>query len=130
MIPDCQLGICQDMFPFGANSATKFRSVSRDRRTDEERISAIEAVVRSALAAAEREKSVLSDRLQEACLRATFLAGTGTYEDQSRQPERTAELAGSEAQMRRAEDRLAELDTHISRLKQIESLLADGQSGN
>jgi hypothetical protein len=115
------------MFPFGANSTTKFRSVSRDRRTDEERISAIEAVVRSSLAAAEREKTVLSERFQEACLRATFLAGTGTYEDQSRQPERTAALSGSEAQMRRAEDRLAELDTHISRLKQIESLLADSQ---
>jgi hypothetical protein len=52
---------------------------------------------------------------------ATILAGTDTYEYETRLPERTAGLAESEADMSRAESRLRDLDRHISKLKRIEA---------
>jgi hypothetical protein len=108
------------MFSFRAKSATRFRSAHRDRETDERRLASITSVVRGAVEAAEREKSTLSERLEQARTSATILAGTDTYEYETRQPERAAELSESEAQMRRAELRLLDLDRHISTLKWIE----------
>jgi hypothetical protein len=113
------------MFPFRAKSANSFRSPSRDRDTDERRFTFIKSAVREALDAAEREKSALSLRLEQARISATILAGTDTYEQDDREPGRAAELADSELQMSRAEQRLAELDMHISKLKRIEAVILD-----
>ena len=114
------------MFSFRAKSGARFRSAGRDRETDEERLAAIESAVREALAAAEREKFALGQRLEQARTTATILAGTDTYEHETRLPEKTAGLAESEAEMSRAENRLLDLDRHISKLKRIESaILAD-----
>ena len=111
------------MFSFRAKSGARFRSAGRDRETDEERLAAIESAVREALAAAEREKSALGQRLEQALTMATILAGTDTYEHETRLPERTAGLAESEAKMSRAENRLLDLDRHISKLKRIEGAI-------
>ena len=83
----------------------------------------IQSAVREALSAAEREKSALGLRLEQARTRATILAGTDTYEDETRLPERTAGLAESELEMSRAENRLLDLDRHISKLKRIEDAI-------
>jgi hypothetical protein len=116
------------MFPFRAKSDARFRSAGRDRETDEQRLRAIESAVREALVAAEREKLALGQRLDQARTRATILAGTDTYEHQTRPPERTAGLAESEAEMSRAENRLLELERHISKLKRIEAaILAESE---
>jgi len=109
------------MFSFRDKSGARFRSAGRDRETDEQRLAAIESAVREALAAAEREKSALGQRLEQARTTATILAGTDTYEYETRLPERTAGLAESEAEMSRAESRLRDLDRHISKLKRIEA---------
>jgi hypothetical protein len=109
------------MFSFRAKSGDRFRSVDRDRETDEQRLGAIESAVREALLAAGREKSALGKRLEQAQMTATILAGTDTYEYETRLPERTAGLAESEADMSRAESRLRDLDRHISKLKRIEA---------
>jgi hypothetical protein len=109
------------MFPFRAKSPNNFRSPARDRETDERRFAAIRDAAREALDAAEREKSALGVRLEQARTSATILAGTDTYEHENREPGRAAELLESEAQMSRAEQRLAELDAHISKLKRIEA---------
>jgi len=78
------------------------------------------------LGAAEREKFALGQRLEQARTTATILAGTDTYEHETRLPEKTAGLAASEAEMSRAENRLLDLDRHISKLKRIEgAILAD-----
>jgi hypothetical protein len=53
------------------------------------------------------------------------LAGTDTYEHEARLPENTAGLAESEAEMRRAEARLLDLDQHISKLQRIEATILD-----
>ena len=111
------------MFSFRAKSGARFRSAGRDRETDEERLAAIESVVREALAAAEREKFALGQRLEQARTTATILAGTDTYEHETRLPEKTAGLAASEAEMSRAENRLLDLDRHISKLKRIEGAI-------
>ena len=111
------------MFSFRAKSSDRFRSADRDRQTDEQRLAAIESAVREALLAAGREKSALGKRLEQAQMTATILAGTDTYEYETRLPERTAGLAESEAEMSRAENRLLELDRHISKLKRIESVI-------
>src|SRR5579871_3269057 len=110
------------MFPFRVKS-NSFRSPERDRETDERRVAAIRGAAREALAAAEREKSALGVRLEEARTSATILAGTDTYEHEDREPGRAAELSRSEAQMSRAEQRLVELDAHISKLKRIEAAI-------
>jgi hypothetical protein len=111
------------MFSFRAKSDVRFRSAGRDRETDEQRLTAIESAVREALMAAEREKSALGQRLEQARTRATILAGTDTYEHETRLPERAAELAKSEVEMSRAENRLLDLDRHISKLKRIEGAI-------
>jgi hypothetical protein len=111
------------MFPFRSKSGARFRSAGRDRETDEQRLAAIESAVRAALMAAELEKSTLGQRLDQARTTATFLAGTGTYEHETRLPERTAGLAESEAEMSRAESRLVDLDRHISKLRRIEGAI-------
>src|SRR5215475_15268190 len=113
------------MFPFRAKSANNFRSAGRDRETDERRFAAIRRAARDAVEAAEREKVALGLRLEEARTSATILAGTDTYEHQNREPVRAAELSESEAQMSRAENRLVELDAHISKLRRIEAVILD-----
>lgn len=115
------------MFSFRAKSSARFRSADRDRETDEQRLAALESTVREALVAAEYEKSALCRRLDQARTMATILAGTDTYEHETRLPERSAELAESEAEMSRAENRLRDLDRHILKLKRIEGeILAGG----
>ena len=109
------------MFSFRDKTGAIFRSAGRDRETDEQRLAAIESAVREALTAAEREKSALGQRLEQARTTATILAGTDTYEHETRLPEKTAGLAESEAEMSRAESRLRDLDRHISKLKRIEA---------
>lgn len=121
------------MFSFRAKSTARFRSAGRDRETDEQRLAAILSAVRVALEAAQREKSALSQRFEEARARATILAGTDTYEHEARLPEKSAGLAESEAEMRRAEARLLDLDRHILKLQRIEDTIldeADGPSAN
>ena len=113
------------MFSFRAKSGARFRSAGRDRETDEQRLATIESAVREALVAAEREKSALGQRLEQARTRATILAGTDTYEHETRLPERTAGLAESEAEMTRAENRLLDLERHISKLKRIEGAILE-----
>jgi hypothetical protein len=113
------------MFSFRAKSTARFRSSGRDRETDEQRLAAIKSAVREALEAAQREKSALSQRLEEARTRATILAGTDTYEHEARLPEETAGLAESEAEMRRAEGRLLDLDRQILKLQRIENTILD-----
>lgn len=113
------------MFSFRAKPAARFRSADRDRETDEQRLAAIASSVRQALEAAQQEKSALAQRLDEARTRATILAGTDTYEHEARLPEKTAELAESEAEMSRAEGRLLDLDRHISKLQRIEGVILE-----
>lgn len=113
------------MFSFRAKPATRFRSADRDRETDEQRLASIGSAVRQALEAAQREKSVLDERLEEARTRATILAGTDTYEHEGRLPEKAVGLAESEAEMSRAESRLLELDRHILKLRRIEGAVVD-----
>jgi hypothetical protein len=114
------------MFSFRAKSTARFRSAGRDRETDEQRLAAVKSAVREALDGAEREKSALIHRLDEARTRATILAGTDTYEDEGRTPEKAAGLAESEAEMERAESRLLDLDRHISKLRRVEAAVLDG----
>ena len=113
------------MFSFRDKSTARFRSAGRDRETDEQRLAAIIGAVRGALEAARSERSALSQRFEEARTRATILAGTDTYEHEARLPEKTAGLAESEGEMRRAEARLLELDRHILKLQRIEHTILD-----
>lgn len=113
------------MFSFRAKSTARFRSASRDRDTDERRLATVKSAVCRALVDAQRERSALVQRLEEARTRATILAGTDTYEHEARLPEKTAGLAESEAEMRRAEGRLLDLDRHILKLQRIEDTVLD-----
>jgi hypothetical protein len=114
------------MQPLRSRFVVRFRSADRDRSTDKGRMQAIQKAVSEALVAAERERRMLTQRLEEARIGATLLAGTDTYEYETRQPEEAAELGTYEVQMRRAEQRLKELDQQLARLRQIERTLLDG----
>ncbi len=111
------------MFPFRSKLVHNFRAAARDRDTDERRLAAIRSAAREALETAEREKTALHLRFEQARTRATILAGTGTYEHEDREPGRAAELSESETQMSRAEQRLADLDVHIAKLRRIEAVV-------
>ena len=113
------------MFSFRAKSTARFRSAGRDRETDERRLADVKSAVLRALEDAQRERSALGQRLEEARTRATILAGTDTYEHEARLPEKTAGLAESEAEMRKAEGRLLDLDRHILKLQRIEDAVLD-----
>jgi hypothetical protein len=113
------------MFSFRSKSTARFRSAGRDRETDERRLADVKNAVRRALEDAQRERSALSQRLEEARTRATILAGTDTYEHEARLPEKAAGLAESEAEMKRAEGRLLDLDRHILKLQRIEDTVLD-----
>jgi len=117
--------VWQCLFSFRAKSTARFRSEDRDRGTDERRLAGIKSAVRRALEEAQLEKSALGQRLEEARTRAMILAGTDTYEHKARPPEKAAGLAESEAEMRRAEARLLDLDRHILKLHRIEDTILD-----
>lgn len=116
---------CSAMFSFRAKSTAGFRSAGRDRETDNRRLAPVRSSVKRALEDAQREKSALGKRLEEAQTRATILAGTDTYEHDARAPEKTIRLAESEADMKRAEDRLLELERQISQLQRIEQTILE-----
>lgn len=111
------------MSPFRSKFIARFRSPDRDRKADDDRLHKIRTVVLETVAAAARERLKLQERLQDARTRATFLAGTDVYEHETRQPAEAAELHESEAQMRRAQDRLNELEKHLEQLRYLERAL-------
>jgi hypothetical protein len=107
--------------PFRFKSTFQFRSEARDRETDQERIASIDSAIETAIRAADAERTALGLRVEEARVQASFLTGTDSYEHDSREPQKEAQLKDSENRLRRGEARLIELDRHIAKLNHIRS---------
>jgi hypothetical protein len=111
--------------PFRFKSNLQFRSEARDRQTDEERIASIDSAIETAIRAADAERTALGLRVEQARVQASFLTGTDSYEHESREPQKEAQLKDSENRLRRGEARLIELDRHIARLNHIRWAVLD-----
>jgi hypothetical protein len=96
----------------------RFRSLERNRESDERRISFIQKVVRSAVAEAEAEATGLRARMAKSRRSVIFLVEHGESGglDSSHHPE----LKNLEARLLVGEQRLAQLKDHVEFLRSIE----------
>jgi hypothetical protein len=96
----------------------RFRSLERNRESDERRIAFIQKVVRSAVAEAEAEATGLRTRMAKSRRSVIFLVehGESGGTDQSHR----AELTSREARLLVGEQRLAQLKDHVEFLRSIE----------
>jgi hypothetical protein len=100
----------------------RFRSLERNRESDERRIAFIQKVVRSAVAEAEAEAEAeatgLRTRMSKSRRSVIFLVEHG--ESGGTAPSHRAELTSLEARLLVGEQRLAQLKDHVEFLRSIE----------
>jgi hypothetical protein len=96
----------------------RFRSLERNRESDERRIAFIQKVVRSAVAEAEAEATGLRTRMAKSRRSVIFLVEHG--ESDGPDPSHRAELTSLEARLLVGEQRLAQLKDHVEFLRSIE----------
>jgi hypothetical protein len=96
----------------------RFRSLERNRESDERRIAFIQKVVRSAVAEAEAEATGLRTRMSKSRRSVIFLVEHG--ESGGTAPSHRAELTSLEARLLVGEQRLAQLKDHVEFLRSIE----------
>jgi hypothetical protein len=94
----------------------RFRSLERNRESDERRIAFIQKVVRSAVA--EAEATGLRTRISKSRRLVIFLVEHG--ESGGTAPSHRAELISLEARLLVGEQRLAQLKDHVEFLRSIE----------
>jgi hypothetical protein len=99
----------------------RFRSLERDRTTDERRVALIQKVVLSAVAEAEAEAKGLRVRISKVRCSAIFLVEQ--VDDHEPDPIRRADLTSVEKQLLANERRLAQLKDHLAFLRSIEIAL-------
>jgi hypothetical protein len=95
----------------------RFRSLERNRQTDERRLALIRSAVRSAITDAEAESRGLRARMVKARQSSIFLLGQIQGDESG--PTHRAELASLEQNLRATEQRLAELQEHLAFLRSI-----------
>ena len=96
----------------------RFRSLKRNRESDERRIAFIQKVVRSAVAEAEAEATGLRTRMAKSRRSVIFLVEHG--ESGGSNANHNAELTSLEARLLVGEQRLAQLKDHVEFLRSIE----------
>jgi hypothetical protein len=99
--------------------AFQVRSLQRDKKTDRERINSIVGAVDAAIASAEKEKSLLTLRVENARDLAAFATGNDSDEYLSREPEDTKRIADYEQQLIAGYERIGQLDAQIAGLKAV-----------
>jgi hypothetical protein len=101
----------------------QFRSSKRDQETDRRRIAIVENAVHSAVAGAEAEVAGLRTRISKARTSLTFLLAR--IEDGDHDVRSRAQLTDVERRLLAAEQRLAQMKEHLSRLHELEHLTSD-----
>jgi hypothetical protein len=96
----------------------RFRSLKRDRTTDERRVTLIQKVVFFAVAEAEAEAKRLRVRISKVRSSAIFLVEQ--VDDHELDPSRRADLTSVEKHLLANEGRLAQLKEHLAFLRSIE----------
>jgi hypothetical protein len=97
----------------------RFRSPERDRESDERRLGLIRMVARSAIADAEAEATGLRARIAEARRSAIFLVQQVDADESVPRPE----FSNSAKQLLAIEQRLAQLEDHLTALGKLERRL-------
>ena len=95
----------------------RFRSLERNRQTDDRRLALIQNVVRTAITAAEAETRGLRARMVKA--RQSSIFGLEQIEGNEITSTRRAELTSLEQNLRATEQRLAQLQEHLAFLRSI-----------
>jgi hypothetical protein len=96
----------------------RFRSLERDRTTDERRVALIQKVVLFAVAEAEGEAKRLRVRISKVRSSAIFLVEQ--VDDHEPDPTRRADLTSVEKHLLANERRLAQLKDHLAFLRSLE----------
>jgi hypothetical protein len=98
----------------------RFRSLERNRESDERRIAFIQKVVRSAVAEAEAEAEATGLRTRMAKSRRSVIFLVEHGESGGTDPSHRAEITSLEARLLVGEQRLAQLKDHVEFLRSIE----------
>jgi hypothetical protein len=96
----------------------RFRSLQRNRETDERRVALLQDVIHSAVADAEAEATGLRVRIAKAQTSAVFLIEQ--IDDAELDPNDRAKLTPLERDLFAAEQRLAQLKVHLEYLRNLE----------
>jgi hypothetical protein len=110
------------LFP-RSKGAFKARSSARDSSTDEEAVLAIATALNVAVQKAEAERAGLKGRMDDVISRAAIVGGNEADDYLTRTDERSKMLRESDADIRRAEERLEVIDRNISHFKFLKSAL-------
>jgi hypothetical protein len=103
----------------------RFRSLVRDRTTDERRVASIQKVVLSAVAEAEAEAEAEAKglRVRISKVRSSAIFLVEQVDDHEPDPTRRADLTSVEEHLLANERRLAQLKDHLAFLRSIEIAL-------
>jgi hypothetical protein len=101
----------------------QFRSSDRDQETDKRRIALVQKAVRSAVADAEAEVTGLRTRIAKARTSVTCLLAQ--IEDGDPDPACRTQLTNVEQRLLSGEQRLAQIQKHLSRLRELERVTAE-----
>jgi hypothetical protein len=113
----------KQLFRFRSDNEFRTRSEQRDTDTDNEAIMSIAAAIEAALNEAENERTGLKARLEDILSRAAIVGGNDIDDYLTRTEERSTMLGNSDAEIRRAEERLKVLDQNIVHIKFLKTAL-------
>ena len=100
----------------------RFRSEERDKRTDLERVAVVETAVNTVMRDAQRERTGLQRRIDNASFQMASLAGDG-FDFLTREAEDTALLDEAEREYFRARGRERDIGALIAKLEAVQQLL-------
>jgi predicted component of type VI protein secretion system len=113
----------KQLFRFRSDNEFRTRSEQRDTDTDNEAIMSIAAAIEAALNKAENERTGLNARLEDILSRAAIVGGNDIDDYLTRTEDRSTMLSNSDAEIKRAEERLKVLGQNIAHVKFLKTAL-------
>jgi aspartate oxidase len=101
----------------------RFRSGSRDQKSDSARISSVRTAIQLSIKSAESELAGLSRRLQQAMAEAAAAYESADEEYSARDSAQEKCIAAAESRLVAAQQRSTSLGQHITKLRELEELL-------
>jgi hypothetical protein len=113
----------KQLFRFRSDNEFRTRSEERDTDTDNGAIMSIAAAIESALNKVQNERTGLKARIDDVLSRAAIVGGNDIDDYVTRTEDRSIMLSNSDAEIRRAEERLKVLDQKIVHVKFLKAAL-------
>jgi hypothetical protein len=113
----------KQLFRFRSDNEFRTRSEERDADTNNGTIMSIAAAIESALNKIQNERTGLKARIDDVLSRAAIVGGNDIDDYVTRTEDRSIMLSNSDAEIRRAEERLKALDQKIVHVKFLKAVL-------